>query len=191
MARRTRRRVRVATTSEPRTTFETVERETPASSATSPSVARRLLRSMRDPLAGGARRAARAGLGVRGRIEERCTGDDAGLWRDEAVFVLDAEVRGAGPGLQGGDERRPPADVVLALPDRREVPPDRRWVARPAAVKQAVEAQLRRVVADVLGVAPTDETAETLGHRERVHALPEQVARIEVDGDRRCLRSGA
>ena len=86
---------------------------------------------------------------------------------------------------QGGRERPPPAAVVDAMADRREVPRDVRRIARPAAVEQAVQRELVGVVADILGVGVADQRPEPLDDREGIHPLPEEVARIEVDRDRR------
>ena len=169
MAARTRRRVRGATTSARRTTFETVERETPASFATSASVAGR-----RTVIGRPRRRSRQSHAGRR---------QDAFLGRMKSILVLDAEAECTRLGGQCIVELGPPGAIVVAVANGSEIPRNARRVARPAVVEQAIEGELRAVVSNVLGMAMANEGTQAIDHGERIHALPEEVTWVEVDAD--------
>src|SRR2546430_5627538 len=81
------------------------------------------------------------------------------------------------------DELAPPGRVATAT-HHSEIPRQRiRW-ARPATVEQPVEGEVLFRERDVLAVTVADRVANRIHHGHRVHAHPEEVARVDVGRDR-------
>ena len=78
--------------------------------------------------------------------------------------------------------------VVSAVTNGREVPRDVCGITRPAIVEEAVQHELIIVVPDILRVGVPDALPQAFDHTERVHALPEEVARVQVGADPRSRR---
>ena len=109
-------------------------------------------------------------------------GLDSGLRFKVGVFVLDRDRPAIAVVAQRGQQRRPLGRRPPG-PDGAEVPRHRVGLRRPAEVEDSVGGDAVGVQQRVLAVYESDRVAQALDRRDRVDALPPEVARVEVDGD--------
>src|SRR5205809_3627697 len=109
-------------------------------------------------------------------------GAQAFVHRGEGVLVLDAHDVVVTGETQRADDALP-FELVVAPADGAEQPRPLRHPAVRLGVDDAVDGDVLPIERDVLRVHVKDRVAERADRRRHVDALPEEVARIEVDAE--------
>src|SRR5207245_8577102 len=117
------------------------------------------------------------------RGEYACRLRHARFGGDERVFVLDGDRVDAAARRQPADETVPPG-LRLAPTDHREVPRHLVGRFRPAPVEKPIDREVVLRDHHILSVAVSGAIADAIDDRNGIHSHPEEVARVNVGGDR-------